>query len=205
MSDRRSLRGGRCTVTRSIEIQVLSECSGAIRGLQIAIRRAITRTSTLIFSLLPTGRILFPATRAVISPAFPGQLPDLVQEDRSAIRAWNSPAFDFVAPVNAFRIRRVALMVRTMGANQLLRMAFTGATKSKPAIPGRGWRNDLPGRDRDCPGNAGEITARVAGKRSAAGGQQREDKRRCARNRGDESRSGGLLSRRNIRKDLYFD
>ena len=73
------------------------------------------------------------------------------------------------------------------------------------ALPGRGWRNDLPGRDWGAaPGNAGEITARVAGKRSAAGGQQREDKRRCSRDRGDESRSGGLLSRRNIPKGPVF-
>jgi len=58
----------------------------------------LTRTSTLIFSLLPTAALPFPATRSLISPAFHGQLPNLVPR-RSFLpsAAWKIPAFDFVS------------------------------------------------------------------------------------------------------------
>src|SRR5882762_9468387 len=70
--------------------------------------------------------------------------------------------------------------------------AFTGATKSKAGL------------FQSAAGDAGEITTRIAGKGSAPGRQQRKDKRRCSRDRGDESRSGGLLSRRNLSKRPVF-
>src|SRR5260370_31846526 len=72
-------------------------------------------------------------------------------------------------------------------------------------LTGSGWGGVVGGRERGAAaGNAGEITTCIAGKRSAASGQQREGKRRCSRDGGDESRSGGRVSHGNLSKGPLF-
>src|SRR6202040_846392 len=110
---------------------------------------------------------------------------------------------------NAFRSRRLRLAGADADGERTLRIR-EGRFHWRDEIegrsfPGTGWRDDFPGRDRGAAaGNAGEITPRIAGERSAPGRQQREDKRRCSSDRGNESRSGGLLSRRDLPKRPVF-
>src|SRR5439155_8921170 len=110
---------------------------------------------------------------------------------------------------NAFCSSRLRLIGADANGERALRIR-KGRFYRRDEIEGRslsnsGRRDDLPGRDRGAaPGDAGEITPCVAGKRSATSGQQREGKCRCSCDRGDKSRSGGRLSRRNLPKGLVF-
>src|SRR5205823_5346060 len=93
---------------------------------------------------------------------------------------------------NAFRSSRLRLASANAHGERALRIRegrFYGRDEIQSrALPGSGRRDDLPRRNRGAaPGDAGEITPRIAGKRGTTSGQQRKGKHRCSSDRGDKS------------------